>query len=50
MEGNLPAIQDPARTGPACTYRCPTGASRWVTGDQFEPGTAPARTEGALHV
>ena len=50
MEGNLPVIQDPARTGPECTYRCPTGAIRWVTGDQFEPETAPARTEGALHV
>ena len=29
---------------PAATYRCPTGAIRWVTGDQFLEDEAPVRS------
>jgi len=49
MEGNLPVLRDPDRLGPECTYRCPTGAIRWVERNQFEPEIAPARIEGGVH-
>lgn len=35
MAGGLPVIQVPSEANEACTYRCPTGAIRWVEGDQF---------------
>ncbi len=38
MEGNLPVIDYAAAAGPAlpeATWRCPTGAIRWVEGAQF---------------
>lgn len=49
MEGNLPVLKEPSRLGPECTYRCPTGAIRWVEADQFEPELAPTRVEGRVH-
>jgi len=36
MAGGLPRLREPARAPEACTYRCPTGAIRWVEGGQFE--------------
>ena len=38
MRGNLPVIDDVAGApeSPAVTYRCPTGAIRWVVGRQFQ--------------
>jgi electron transport complex protein RnfB len=44
MAGNLPVI-DYSAGGPAeprATFRCPTGAIRWVTADQFLEDEAPA--------
>jgi len=35
MSGGLPVIQDPDRAGEPCTLRCPTGAIRYVVGEQF---------------
>ncbi len=35
MEGGLPHIYAPEQTAASTTARCPTGAIRWVTGDQF---------------
>jgi Na+-translocating ferredoxin:NAD+ oxidoreductase RNF subunit RnfB len=49
MEGNLPVI-DLAAGGPespAATWRCPTGAIAWVTGEQFAEADLPA--EARLH-
>lgn len=55
MEDNLPII-DYAAGGPAqpeATYRCPTGAIRWLTGSQFQPlGEPPppaVRVHGEAH-
>jgi RnfABCDGE-type electron transport complex B subunit len=36
MAGGLPRIEAGARAPESCTYRCPTGAIRWVEGNQFE--------------
>jgi ferredoxin len=36
MTGGLPRLLAPARAPESCTYRCPTGAIRWVDGNQFE--------------
>jgi Na+-translocating ferredoxin:NAD+ oxidoreductase RNF subunit RnfB len=36
MTGGLPRLRAPARAPESCTYRCPTGAIRWVDGNQFE--------------
>jgi electron transport complex protein RnfB len=36
MSGGLPVIKDASRTEEACTYRCPSGAIRWIEGDQFQ--------------
>ncbi len=36
MRDNLPVILDPKRVDETCTYRCPTGAIRWIEGRQFE--------------
>ena len=46
MVGNLPVIDYSAGgpAAPAATYRCPTGAIRWVTGDQFLEDEAPVRS------
>jgi len=35
MRGGLPVLTDPTRANEECTYRCPTGAIRWVEADQF---------------
>jgi RnfABCDGE-type electron transport complex B subunit len=37
MAGGLPEVRAPLRTVESCTYRCPTGAIRWVEGNQFQP-------------
>jgi hypothetical protein len=37
MVDGLPEVRAPLRTSEACTYRCPTGAIRWVEGNQFQP-------------
>jgi len=37
MVGGLPEVRAPLRASEACTYRCPTGAIRWVEGNQFQP-------------
>ena len=49
MVGNLPVIDYAAGgpAAPAATYRCPTGAIRWVTGDQFLEDEAPVRSAHA---
>jgi hypothetical protein len=39
MENNLPVVDYAAAEGPAepsATWRCPTGAIRWVEGEQFQ--------------
>jgi len=36
MADNLPIVHDPAGAGEASTFRCPTGAIRWVEGNQFQ--------------
>lgn len=36
MSDGLPVIRQVERTGEACTFRCPTGAIRWVDGEQFK--------------
>ncbi len=36
MAGGLPVILEPAGAKQDCTFRCPTGAIRWVEGAQFE--------------
>lgn len=36
MVGGLPVVREPERTEESCTFRCPTGAIRWVEGNQFE--------------
>ena len=49
MVGNLPVV-DYAAGGPAtpaATFRCPTGAIRWVAGEQFEADEAPAEARRA---
>ncbi len=47
MENNLPVVDYAAGgpASPAATWRCPTGAIQWVTGQQFteEEPTAPGR-------
>lgn len=35
MKDNLPHILNPDVLGPACTFRCPTGAIQWVDKNQF---------------
>ncbi|HXV76784.1 MAG TPA: RnfABCDGE type electron transport complex subunit B [Candidatus Polarisedimenticolaceae bacterium] len=35
MQEGLPRLLDPARADERCTLHCPTGAIRWVVGDQF---------------
>ncbi|HEX6203150.1 MAG TPA: (Fe-S)-binding protein [Thermoanaerobaculia bacterium] len=49
MEGNLPVIDLSAGgpESPAATWRCPTGAIAWVTGEQFAESDLPA--EARLH-
>ncbi len=53
MENNLPVVDYAAGEGPAepsATWRCPTGAIRWVDGEQFreldETGTDSGPTSG----
>jgi Na+-translocating ferredoxin:NAD+ oxidoreductase RNF subunit RnfB len=49
MVQNLPVV-DYAAGGPAepsATYRCPTGAIRWVVGEQFAGEAAPAEARRA---
>jgi electron transport complex protein RnfB len=49
MIGNLPVV-DYAGGGPAhprATYRCPTGAIRWVVGEQYAGEEAPAEPRRA---
>jgi electron transport complex protein RnfB len=44
MVNNLPIVDQPAALtlgDPRATVRCPTGAIRWVTGDQFQDRPAP---------
>ncbi len=36
MAHGLPHLKEPARADEACTFRCPTGAIRYVEGDQFQ--------------
>lgn len=36
MEHGLPRIRRPEQTSVDCIFRCPTGAIRWVEGDQFQ--------------
>jgi len=36
IEGGLPVIRDAARTSEVSTFRCPTGAIRWIDGQQFD--------------
>jgi Na+-translocating ferredoxin:NAD+ oxidoreductase RNF subunit RnfB len=36
MSGGLPKLVEPAQALEDCTYRCPTGAIRWVEANQFE--------------
>jgi ferredoxin len=36
MRDGLPRLLEPAQAGEPCTWRCPTGAIRWVEGNQFE--------------
>lgn len=44
MSGGLPVVRDASCLTPACTWRCPTGAIRWVEGKQFaEEAPAEAR-------
>jgi RnfABCDGE-type electron transport complex B subunit len=43
MANGLPVINEPRQTQEACTYRCPTGAIRWVEHDQFEELRAPLK-------
>jgi RnfABCDGE-type electron transport complex B subunit len=38
MVEGLPVLREPGRAPEACTYRCPTGAIRWVEGNQFHDG------------
>jgi electron transport complex protein RnfB len=35
MEDGLPVVHEPRQADESCTFRCPTGAIRWVEGDQF---------------
>jgi RnfABCDGE-type electron transport complex B subunit len=35
MQGGLPRLLVPSAAPEACTWRCPTGAIRWVEGEQF---------------
>jgi electron transport complex protein RnfB len=46
MEGGLPVIREPDRTSEQCTFRCPTGAIRWIDGQQFD---RPANERGVSH-
>ena len=36
MKGGLPVLGEPRAAPEACTYRCPTGAIRWVQGEQLQ--------------
>lgn len=36
MIDGLPVVAEPADAPESCTFRCPTGAIRWVEGGQFE--------------
>jgi Na+-translocating ferredoxin:NAD+ oxidoreductase RNF subunit RnfB len=49
MVDNLPvlATADPAAADPRATYRCPTGAIRWVSAAQFGEDEAPASARRA---
>lgn len=40
MRGGLPAIVNPAGGTEAATFRCPSGAIRWVEGNQFQTESA----------
>ncbi|MBI2375784.1 MAG: 4Fe-4S binding protein [Deltaproteobacteria bacterium] len=40
MRAGLPVIREPKRTSEAATFRCPTGAIRWVSGGQFQEAPA----------
>jgi Na+-translocating ferredoxin:NAD+ oxidoreductase RNF subunit RnfB len=35
MVDGLPVVREPSQTSEECTYRCPTGAIRWVEGEQL---------------
>jgi electron transport complex protein RnfB len=48
MADELPVIKQPERTAEAATYRCPTGAIRWVDGDQFQQEPIVAK-DGTHH-
>jgi RnfABCDGE-type electron transport complex B subunit len=51
MSGNLPDIKDHDRAPESCTFRCPTGAIRWVDGEQFKQMTvepSPRRHYGKV--
>jgi RnfABCDGE-type electron transport complex B subunit len=47
MVSGLPILKEPADARPDCTLRCPTGAIRWVEGDQFSDAR---RSKGKGHV
>jgi len=46
MVEGLPVLREPGRAGESCTYRCPTGAIRWVEGNQFDDASSdPTRSD-----
>lgn len=49
MRDNLPVVDYAAGgpAAPAATFRCPTGAIRWVEGEQLTEDEAPARVAAA---
>ncbi|RMG46623.1 MAG: RnfABCDGE type electron transport complex subunit B [Acidobacteria bacterium] len=46
MRGGLPVIVDPKRLDESVTFRCPTGAIRWVEGRQFDEEAPPLEAAG----
>jgi Na+-translocating ferredoxin:NAD+ oxidoreductase RNF subunit RnfB len=47
MCDGLPVVREANRTSPSCTFRCPTGAIRWVESNQFDEPTSVAKGAGA---
>lgn len=41
MVGGLPVVRIPQEATERATWRCPTGAIRWVEGNQFAPAAIP---------
>lgn len=48
MEDGLPRIRRPDQTSVDCIFRCPTGAIRWIEGDQFQ-AQALERKRGVVY-